>query len=127
MKGLVSLSISQFGPISFKINRKHDLVDAALDAPGGHKKVVVALLRHLERTVPVAKILIAGFEDEEQLAWDDTDLEKLSADAKLIYGKLRSAGFPPDGAKERLRVLQPFVEHPEIIEGIGEDDYEGGG
>ncbi|MBN4083975.1 ATP-binding protein [bacterium AH-315-A03] len=110
------------GPLSFRINRQHDLVSGALDAPAGHKKIVVALLRHLERTVPVARILIAGYENEEQLDWDDTDTEKLSADAKLIYRMMRAANFPHESAKDRLRHLQPFIDHPEIVEGIGEDE-----
>ena len=78
------------------------------------KKVVTALLRNLEKTMPVAHIAMKAFEDDAQLKFDDTSEEKIREDALLLYEKYRET-FNPEQALKLVMDLQPFHNHGPIV------------
>ncbi len=104
---------------TFRINRKHELVRLALQKKEAPKKVVSALLRNLEKTIPVAHIAMQAFEDDAQLAFDDTSEEKIKEDALLLYQTYRET-FNPEQAFKLVMGLQPFHNHGSIIAAVQE-------
>ena len=99
---------------TFRINREHQLVRLALEKKHIPKKVVTALLRNLEKTMPVAHIAMKAFEDDAQLKFDDTSEEKIREDALLLYEKYRET-FNPEQALKLVMDLQPFHNHGPIV------------
>ena len=105
--------------VRFKINRDHELVKMLTsELTPEKKKSLNALLRNLEKTIPVSSILSLGFEDESQLAHGNLDEEKISDDAKLLFHALTSAGYTYQEAVEKLNSSQPFNNHPGIINAL---------
>tara|TARA_Y100001958_G_C21244759_1_gene574067 strand:+ start:3433 stop:4941 length:1509 start_codon:yes stop_codon:yes gene_type:complete len=99
---------------TFRINRKHELVRLALEKKQAPKKVITALLRNLEKTMPVAHIAMQAFEDDGQLQFDDTNEEKIKDDALLLYEEYRKV-FNPEQALKLIMNLQPFHNHGVLI------------
>jgi hypothetical protein len=99
---------------TFRINRKHELVRLALEKKQTPKNVITALLRNLEKTMPVAHIAMQAFEDDGQLQFDDTNEEKIKDDALLLYEEYRKT-WNPEQALKLIMDLQPFHNHGALI------------
>ncbi|PYC69189.1 ATP-binding protein [Streptomyces tateyamensis] len=104
------------GAIDYVVNRQHPVVQAALEAPG--RATVEALLRLVERTVPVGLIAIEAERDETRtpqaaLEHDDENVVRAELTAMLV-------GLPKDPvARDRLvRALasvEPFNRFPALV------------
>lgn len=108
------------GTLTFEVNREHELVKAMFaTTTGSAKKNLRALLRNLEQTLPIAKIVMAGFENEGSLQWDSYNESKLEEDIKmLVTHSFLENGFTLEHAKQTLLQLQPFCDRPEVVEAV---------
>jgi len=113
---------SENGKLLFKINHKHPLVEYFLrESTPGIRRSIKRLLRNLEKTIPIAKITSAAFEDESTLVWSEFDAAQMSDDLKHIYKTYKEDGFTFEATKNIVLTIQPFCEHPGIVEAVFEE------
>ena len=82
---------------------------------------LISTSRNLEKTIPIAKITSAAFEDETNLAWNEFDEAKMSDDLKLLYKAYKKDGFTSEAVKNTILAIHPFCEHPGIVESVFEE------
>ncbi|GHH83291.1 ATPase [Kitasatospora indigofera] len=104
------------GGTDYVVNRQHPVVQAALDTPG--RTTVEALLRLVERTVPVGLIAIEAERDETrtpQAALEGANENEIREELAAML-----AGLPKDPAarSRAVRVLasvEPFNRFPALV------------
>lgn len=114
--------LTRHGKIFYEINREHPLVSAVLSIPRPHRDSARALVRLLEGTVPVPLIAIDHAErPEEQAApFERASTRELREVLLEIYRAFINGGATREKARERLELMEPFREYPELIATIDE-------
>jgi len=108
------------GKISYKINREHPLVLAALSGSQDDKSRVNALLRLVEETVPKEQIWIDNQESLESRTEPFEGAERREIESLLdeIYSYFSSNNMASDLIRERLCSMEPFSRFPELVERV---------
>ena len=108
--------------ISYVLNRDHEIIKAALSIPTEYRSNVKALLDLVERTIPVQQIVLDGYENpERQQDGDVGQLDGALVDAAQdLFLQYRENGTTVEEAKLRILCLEPFFNHPEVIEALSE-------
>tara|TARA_Y100001970_G_C14244327_1_gene867003 strand:+ start:1545 stop:3080 length:1536 start_codon:yes stop_codon:yes gene_type:complete len=108
----------------FKINTKHKTAEMLLQRAGevdGLKKIALSFIRLIEKTIPIAKIVVEANEDEGKLPYYAGDETKISDDARLLFNDYLNMGFSREAAMSAIAGFQPFDEHIAILETLEEE------
>jgi hypothetical protein len=114
------------GRVSYRVNRSHPLVEAALEQepdPGA----VRAMLRLLEETLPVPTILIDAAEhpDAQAQPFEGSPPAAVMDVLLSAYRQLRRRGLSPSQSRERLASMDPFQDRAALIETLNDQEAEG--
>lgn len=114
------------GRVSYRINRNHPLVKAAL-SPATGRTTLEALLHLLEETIPVPLIIIDSAErpDQQALPFEAVKPEAVHTVLRETYRALRHRGDPHDAAVSHLLTMEPFDRYPEMVMAL-QDELRGG-
>lgn len=111
------------GMLSYRVDRTHPLVDAALRAAGVARPDVERALRVVEETLPVASIVMDARERPDTTAGSFEGSEaELAAILRAGFDALVANAVP---AADALRVLggrEPFNEHPALLAALAEQE-----
>ena len=109
------------GEIRYKVNRTHPVIVALLDATGGRKPEVEKALRFIEETVPTTLIgvSIADSLDNQPTPFGDAtkDLKPL---VDFVFADLVKDGYTADEALDRIAVIEPFSQFPQVVQAFRE-------
>lgn len=105
----------------YRVNRKHPVVTSAVNAVG--RKHVERLLRFVEETVPATQIGvdIAASLDNPHVPFDRSSGEIAKLFRELLEDLLEE-GYTRQAAIDRMRMVEPFDTHPEVI-AIAEESH----
>lgn len=105
------------GHTTYKIDRKHVLVNSMLREMGKQQPELEALLRIIEETVPVQQIWLdtADNESEHSIPYDGVDQDVVFADLRRLYECLSASNVPHNETVQKLRSMEPFNRYPELI------------
>lgn len=110
--------------VRYVINRKHPLVERAVEEAHAAKRSILSLLDLVEETLPLVAIMQDASEHPEELTarapfeGRDGELkERLVACHRLFT----SGGVPSREALDRLGVVEPFTNYPEIVAAYSEE------
>jgi len=107
--------------VTYRINRDHTAIKQVLDQAGPLLRNIEAMLRILEKTVPVQRVWL---DTCEKRATQDTisavdPPEGLEEVAAILYLHLvRKVGLQPDEAYQRLLNTEPFQNFPTLLENL---------
>ncbi|MGY0537980.1 ATP-binding protein [Nocardioides sp. YJ-D4] len=113
--------IDRAGDIRYKVNRSHPVIVALLDAAAHRKGEVEKALRFIEETVPTTLIgvSIADSLDKQPTPFGDAtrDLKPL---IDFVFTDLVVDGYTPDEALDRIAVIEPFSQFPQVVQAFRE-------
>ncbi|MFE4355291.1 ATP-binding protein [Kitasatospora sp. NPDC056800] len=104
------------GATDYVVNRQHPVVQAALEEPG--RATVEALLRLVERTVPVGLIAIEAERDETrtpQAALEHVDEEGVRSELAAMLVGLPKDPVARDRLVRALASVEPFNRFPALV------------
>ena len=109
----------------FKINPKHHstvlLLEKLKEADPSLQKLLNSLLRLIAKTIPVSHIIAESAEDEDSFPHYPGEEDGVREAAEQIYRILRvEKNHTKEDAIELVMLLQPFNEHPDIVQTISE-------
>lgn len=109
------------GDLRYKINRIHPVIVALLEAAGNKRGEVQRALRFIEETVPTTLIgvSIADSLDHQPKPFGAAtkDLRPL---ADFVFTSLVADGYTPGEAINRIAVIEPFPQYPQLIQAFRE-------
>lgn len=112
------------GSIRYKIDLKHPAVAAVLEAAGDGARLVQAMLKVIEETVPVQRIWLdtAEGKDTPKVGFAG----ELSEVVKEVLGALYEdmvgrKGMSPAMAKKELNATEPFQNYPDLVASLPGD------
>jgi hypothetical protein len=105
------------GQYSYAIDRTHPLVERSLEAAGTNKAPLLALLRQIEETIPYQQIWIDSAEhpDSQKPPFAGSTDNDVLAVMEQIYHALVAAGHHRREVVDRLAMMDPFSERPELL------------
>jgi Histidine kinase-, DNA gyrase B-, and HSP90-like ATPase len=104
------------GKVSYAINREHPIVREVLDGSKKQERIIQALLRLLEETVPVQQIWLdsASAPDCQCESFENTPPAEVLEVMHQVYNSLCISGLSPAQAQQRLMVMEPFQRFKEL-------------
>lgn len=104
---------------SYRINREHPLVRAAM-ASAGERTAFNALLRMIEETIPLQHISVESAErpDVHPMPFEGASEKQIRDVIVQTYHALRSGGHCEAEAKAKLQTLWPFELFPSLVASI---------
>jgi hypothetical protein len=105
------------GRTFYRLNRKHPIVAASIQA-AGDPTVVKALLRLVEETVPVPHIYITNAEQPHSHAepFEGVSSTQIRAVMQRVFDALIAAGHSAAEARRTMAHMDPFDRFPELLE-----------
>jgi len=105
------------GRTFYRLNRKHPIVEAALES-AEDPRIVKALLRLVEETVPVPLIYIHTAEQPKAHAepFETASTVHVRTVMKQVFKALVESGHTPIEARRKLMHIDPFDRFPELLE-----------
>lgn len=104
--------------VRYRIDEKHPAVAAVLDGAGDRFRLVRAMLRVLEETVPVQRIWLdtAENKDTPRTGFDGEPPEQVLEVLRMLFEDMTGRrGMSADAAKRALSSTDPFQNHPGLI------------
>lgn len=113
--------VDRAGEIRYKVNRSHPVIIALLDAAGGRKPEVVKALRFIEETVPTTLIGVSIAEslDRQPTPFGDA-MKDLKPLIDFVFTDLVKDGYSADDAVDRIAVIEPFSQFPQVVQAFRE-------
>jgi hypothetical protein len=114
------------GKVVHRLNREHPVIRAAASIEG-MKSVLEPLLRMIEESLPVSSIAYQATSEEDSVAepfQTVTEGEILSLMRETLQ-LLVTGGVPADNAVQQLASLNPFCEHPALLQRLNEETRHG--
>ncbi|MEJ7803872.1 MAG: ATP-binding protein, partial [Candidatus Limnocylindria bacterium] len=110
------------GSISYRIDRKHPVVRAALQSTEDAAAAVERLLRMVEETVPIGSIVMDARErpDATHGPFDGRETEVRLMLRETFEAMINHGGAPAD-ALAMLATREPFSDFPELVAALQED------
>ena len=110
------------GKVSYSINQEHPLVKEVLSVSKEHPKVIRALLRLIEETVPVQQIWLDSAEkaDQHNQPFEGVPSKEVREVMMQVYKALIKNGLSSTDARRRLITMEPFQQFKELIASLGE-------
>lgn len=105
------------GGVRYQVDRSHPVVRALLHSGCEHEKILEAVIRLIESTVPIANMLQepAGTLDGSVETVSDADIEKYAEVAAHAELFLIRAGTAQKAARDKVLSSEPFVRYREEI------------
>jgi hypothetical protein len=106
------------GGMRYRIDLEHPAVRAVLDQADTLGPAVKAMLRVVEETIPVQRIWLDTTEAREtpRTGFSGELPAEILEVARVLYRNLvERKGLSPELARQRLRLIEPFHLHPEIV------------
>lgn len=112
------------GKIFYRINREHPLVAAVLDTSIPHRRMLRALLRLVEETVPSPLIAIDHSEKPGDQAgpFEEAREGEIREVLLEVYRVLRASGVGGERAREQILNMEPFRDYHELLASIEETE-----
>ena len=112
--------IVKHGKVSYAINREHPIVKGVLDGSNKQEKIINALLRILEETVPVQQIWLdsAKAPDSQSQAFETTPSIEVLEVMRQVYHSLCISGLSPVQSKQRLMTMEPFQRFKKLVDDL---------
>jgi len=109
------------GKLRYKVNRKHPVIEAVMDAAEPNRPIVERALRFIEETVPTTMIGVAIAESlDEQTAPFGQSKREIRPLADFVFRGLIEDGASIEEALERLSASEPFSQYPEVMAALKE-------
>ncbi len=104
------------GDLRYRVNRRHPVIDALLDAAAADKPTLERALRFIEETVPTTLIgvSIADALDKQPAAFGEAKRE-IQPLIDFVFTDLVTDGASAAEAMDMLAVVEPFSQYPEVI------------
>ena len=104
------------GSVSYRINRRHPVIQALLRGPGDERPME-AVLRLIEETVPVPLIVLDHVSGESRLAapFEGVAPADIVTTMKALAKGLSESGLDSDEVVQRLSSMEPFSDYPQLI------------
>lgn len=112
------------GSIRYKIDLKHPSVAAALQAAGDSARLVKAMLKVVEETVPVQRIWLDTAEDKDtpKVGFVGEPTEVLKDVLEALYEDMVGRkGMSSAMAKKELSATEPFQNYPDLVASLPGD------
>jgi hypothetical protein len=109
----------------YRIDEKHPVISAVLDAAGPMLPMVKAMLRVVEETVPVQRIWLDTAENKETplTGFSGEAPEKVVAVLNTIYADMVGRrGMSPANAKKMLAGTEPFQNYPGLVAELPDEE-----
>jgi hypothetical protein len=110
------------GKTFYRLNRQHPIIEAALQS-AEDSRVIKALLRLVEETVPVPLIYINTAEQPKAQyePFDTASTMHVRAVMEQVLNALVRSGLSLNEARSKLAHVDPFDRFPELLATIGEE------
>lgn len=105
----------------YRIDAKHPVIAAVLDASGEQLPLVQAMLRVIEETVPIQRIWLDTAERKEtpRTGFSGEPPEAVLSVLSTLYADMVSRKkMAPESAKRMLLATEPFQNYPELINAL---------
>lgn len=112
------------GSIRYRIDLKHPAVAAALEAAGDGARLVQAMLKVVEETVPVQRIWLdtAEGKDTPKVGFAGEPSEVVEEVLGALYEDMVGRkGMSPAMAKKELNATEPFQNYPDLVASLPGD------
>jgi hypothetical protein len=105
----------------YRLNKDHPLLRQAL-ATAGERRVLIALLRLIEETIPLPHITISNSERPDSLAgpFEHASEKQVAELIQQTYQALIETGYGPREAIDRLKTIWPFELFPSLLAALAE-------
>ncbi|MEC3767267.1 ATP-binding protein [Cupriavidus sp. SS-3] len=104
--------------LRYRIDESHPSVAAVLDGSGAQKRVVLAMLRVIEETVPVQRIWLDTVENKEtpRTSFEGEPNAAVIEVASVLFNDLiERKGLNVEEARKRMLRTEPFQKYPTLI------------
>ncbi|WP_290611714.1 ATP-binding protein [Arsukibacterium sp. UBA3155] len=104
--------------VRYRIDVSHPAVSAVIEACGGHKDLVKAMLRVVEETVPVQRIWLdtAENKDTPRTGFDGEPNDTVVEVATVLFNDLiERKGLSVEDAHQSMLRTEPFQKYPSLI------------
>jgi hypothetical protein len=110
------------GKTFYRLNRQHPIIEAALRS-AEDSRVIKALLRLVEETVPLPLIYINTAEQPKAQyePFDTASTMHVRAVMEQVLEELVRSGLTPNEARLKLAHIDPFDRFPDLLATIGEE------
>ena len=111
--------------VRYKINRSHPLIEKVLSDPGKvTPKQMNAVFKLIEELIPVQAIILEDIQNPETIIepFDRTEKSDFMSLMKSAAEIMEMDSLSTDEKKAKLLSVEPFTDHPEIIEILFESD-----
>jgi len=100
-----------------RLNRKHAIIAAALER-AEDPRIIKALLRLVEETVPVPLIYIQTAEQPKAHAepFETASSAQVRTVMQQVFNALVESGHKPGEARQEMARIDPFGRFPELLE-----------
>ncbi len=107
------------GKIFYSINLQHPLVQDILNNAEDPQRLH-AFIRLIEETVPVPLILMTDEEirDKHAMPFENAPKDDFRIVITEVYKALLRSGLTPPEARNRIAVMEPFINYPEYVVGV---------
>jgi hypothetical protein len=111
------------GRYFFRINREHPLIAAQLEKFPGKAREIQKLLRLIEETVPGPNIIAKESDLPDSLVrpFEKAPPEEILNMMKELYKGWLKLGNSKEIAKNKLLMIEPFSDYPQLIETLTDD------
>jgi hypothetical protein len=118
--------IARRGKVIHRLNRQHPVIRAAASVQG-MKSLLEPLLRMIEESLPVSSIAYQATSDEESVAepFQTATESEIRSLLHETFQLLTASGVSPEIAAQQLAAIQPFRDHPALLQRLKEESCHG--
>jgi hypothetical protein len=111
-------TLERNGSVTYQIDRRHPLVETALNLPGQNKEVLEAMLEVIEETVPVQRIWLDMAEkpDAQSTPFKNKTLTDVKRNLMFSYEVMISSGLEHPQAINKLKTMEEYLDYSQLIE-----------
>lgn len=107
--------------VRYRVDQKHPMVAAVLESAGDQRKMILAMLRVIEETVPVQRIWLDTAENKETPLTGfsgEPSQEVINVLSTLYRDMVDRKGVSPEIARRSLLAIEPFQNYPDLVAGL---------
>jgi hypothetical protein len=114
------------GKVVHRLNRDHPVIKAAASVHG-MKVLLEPLLRMIEESLPVSSIAYQATSEEESVPepFQTATESEIRSLLHETFQLLTAGGVSPEIATQQLAAIQPFRDHPALLQRLKEESFHG--